>query len=69
MPKSRQAPIVLTLQQKVRSLRQRGQTLRMIAASSHDATARQVLIRRAEVWEEQAAAAERGDAPAPGLHA
>jgi hypothetical protein len=61
MPKVRPPPIVLTLQQQIHSWRQRAQTLRMIAASSHDATVRRNLIERAESWERRARAAEEGE--------
>ncbi len=66
MPRPKQAPVVLTLQQKVQSWRHRGRNLRMIAATSHNASARKVLIQRAEFWEEQAVAAERDGALASG---
>lgn len=59
MPRMKPAPVVLTLQQNIQSWRQRAQTLRMIAASSRDQSARAVLAERAAQWESKAAEAER----------
>jgi len=57
------APVILTLQQNIQSWRQRAQTLRMIAASSRDQSARAVLSERAAQWESKAAEAEKAGPP------
>jgi len=59
MPRKKPAPVVLTVQQNIQSWRQRAQTLRMIAASSRDQSARAVLNERAAQWESKAAEAEK----------
>lgn len=58
MPRPRQTPVVLSLEQQTKSWRQRAETLRRIAASSRDPRARTVLTQRAELWERQATEAE-----------
>ena len=68
MPKAKQAPVILTLQQKVQSWRHRAQNLRNIADTSNDPTARKILTQRAEVWEQQADEAERDGVLPPGTH-
>lgn len=59
MPRMKPAPVVLTVQQNIQSWRQRAQTLRMIAASSRDQSARAVLSERAAQWDSKAAEAEQ----------
>lgn len=68
MPKAKQAPVVLTLQQKVQSWRHRAQNLRNIAETSKDPTARKILTQRAEAWEQQADEAERDGVSPSGAH-
>jgi hypothetical protein len=53
MSRTRPSPIVLTPQQQVHSWRSRADTLRRIAATSRDPTARRVLLERAETWEKR----------------